>query len=325
MPLRAALPCPGRFNEGKARARGAALRSGALFLLAGLASLPASSAQACSGLPCWPGRVLPMGGRVPLNQLTLIWETPQRMIGVRDPVTPHLYLRTAGNRSELPLREAGSGLAVKLTPDVPVAAGSQLLFEWADDCSVRATRSAMFEVTDAAPLPNTLGKLQVLDEERGPVLVSVSTGECAAPVQGVYADLSVELSAEAVPYADVLRYGLVVDGSSGPSYGYNPGPYGSLPRVGATMQGPGRDRVFVLCGEHRGERLDMGLKAGVHRVQMVAWLPDDSKVVSDEIEVELRCEADGCALRPVSSRSAATFFATALALIASFAWRRRRR
>jgi MYXO-CTERM domain-containing protein len=168
-----------------------------------------------------------------------------------------------------------------VTPKQPVAAGTELVFE-ADNGCTGTKLSTSVHVKAESPLPTNIGTLSAATHS-GPVSVPAS-GVCYAPVAASYADLTITLSAEARPFADLLRYELRVDGAISPSY---PSPYNPQSDVA-----PALDRVYALCARQEGV-MSRGLAPGKHRVQIVGILPNDTRVASNEVEVELVCSQDG--------------------------------
>jgi hypothetical protein len=197
-----------------------------------------------------------------------------------------MYVVENAVRRALPYQQIGGTRAFVLTPLEELAVGTHIEFE-ADAASCPSSQSiaTRFVVTEPRTAPTSLGALSVAIE-RDVLTVAVSSGSCTDPIDAAYADLTVELSGDALPFVDVLRYELRVDGRPQPSF------VGSAEEKDALLA-RGQDRVYVVCNKpHERSRPYHPLSAGKHRVQMVGVLPNGSRAYSDEVEIELQCTTD---------------------------------
>jgi hypothetical protein len=115
--------------------------------------------------------------------------------------------------------------------------------------------------------------------------LSVASGECRRFYRTVFAELTVALSDAAQPYADALRYSLEVDGKP---Y-LNSEWYGFERSLRRSAIGPTKERMHTLCEEDLREHGAQALPPGPHRVRMIGLLNDDTRIESNEIQVELQC------------------------------------
>jgi len=218
-----------------------------------------------------------------------------------------------------------------IQPQQPLAAGSELVFEY-DDCELdpsglgpRQLASARVSIAAAAPPPKSLGKL-VAELEHGEATDFDQGTACAFAIDAAWAELSVDLTDEAVPYQDVLRFELHVDGQ--PVQPYNDSRYPGMPRpLGGGVLGRGRDRIVAACDPAERERGRHTVQLGRHRVQMVGVLPDGTRLTSDELTLDLDCgqsAMDGCNTAAAGASRRRPSLGT-LAFVALAAWWVRRR
>jgi hypothetical protein len=178
--------------------------------------------------------------------------------------------------------------------------GSKLIFGWQDLKNAdqpRVRTEVTISITDVAPLPASLGELDV-STMLGLTVAGSSGGECQRQLQASYADVDLRLSPEATPYADALRYELRVDGDQ-PWQFKDTIVAPSEPRLGSSSLGPKKDRVIVSCESDpylapglSAYRSAPTLEPGSHRVRMVGVLPDTTEISSAEVVIDLSCGAD---------------------------------
>jgi hypothetical protein len=220
------------------------------------------------------------------------------------PSEPHLYELDGESRREVALqredaREPSGGFI--LSPAAPIAVGTRLSFE-ADPtpCDDGSALHGEFRVTEAAPLPTSLGTLQT-SVHRGPLSVPANAS-CSNRIDAAYVDLSVSLAQAAQPFADVIVYGLVLDGAPAGHFRASVINEYELPRD--------QERVYVAC-ETDPDVYRHDVPPGVHRARMRASLPDGTSLETDEVSFELRCDgvsADaggGCAVEDARSERSA--------------------
>lgn len=249
--------------------------------VAGIALLPASSAHACSKAYC-DTAVFPATGALPANMVRLRFSRAYPRSDQGTPATPRLYRLEGTTQVSIaydsePIDERTSWIE----PRDAQAAGTTLVLEY-DDPTGCTFAPKQFTVTDAKPLPTALGTLGATPA-RGEI--AVASGEsCSETLLAGYADLQVQLSPEAEPYAAVLDYQLFIDGARRDSFRSNTATNQRLPQ--------GEDRIFRRCEVARGEqRWANELTAGAHRVHFEATLPDGTKLSTPDIDVEVSCES----------------------------------
>lgn len=297
-------------------------------------SVPAR-VNACSGLACVSGAVLPAGGSsLPANAVEVLFRRPRAMVGAMVPEgVPHLYRVVGGAKTEVAvdLREV-DGL-VHVRPQQPVAAGSSLVFEYPELCAVLSDAGVFtyvdeyevvarpLQVTTDVARPSTLGTLRA-EVKRGPVELTYGS-RCSESFDGAYADLRVELAESAKPYADSLRYDVEVDGRLVEPYGFYRGVQEPTFRLGASQLGAGKDRIFTLC-EPTGATFTNEQTKGTHAVRMRARLPDDTEIWSDTSTISLRCDSPdsgGCSLARTEAAAGPSWLA-GVALLLGLSGRR---
>lgn len=247
--------------------------------------LPTGHAAACLG--CEPALVLPDGGDIPGNAVTFRYTSPTCMLLNDGAVpVPHLYRLDGQTRIEVPLRMENAGStrplvfgAAWFSPEESLAVGTQLVLETPPSPSEPTGRLRNYQVTALAPLPTELGTLQAT-VHRDSIPVADSSGGCFQVTFAAYADLTVELSPAARPYAALFDYRLFVDGAQ-------------ISRFHASSLGPpslprGQDRVYTSCAEPPDIEPFHSLLPGLHRVRFNAVLRGVT-IDTPEIEVELAC------------------------------------
>jgi hypothetical protein len=155
---------------------------------------------------CLTPRVLPLGGDVPRDKFELFW-TPNtvaaRGADPRASPLPQVFRVDGGRRDEVSFQVADKPddpRTLILTLDPPPEPGTQLALDVdAPDCG-GLTRSihTSYMITDSAPVPSTLGTLEV-STQSGPLDVGTISGSCSVVVGAAYADLKVALADAARP------------------------------------------------------------------------------------------------------------------------------
>jgi hypothetical protein len=302
-------------------------------------------AEACTAPSCEPGLFLPQDiafrpgpdreperpGSLPSNAVMLLWRPPRGSAGRPfPPEVPRLFLVESGARRMLSYEITERDGLRLIQPQQPLAAGSELVFEY-DDCELdpsglgpRQLASARVSIAAAAPPPKSLGKL-VAELEHGEAADFDQKTACEFGIDAAWTELSVDLTDEAVPYQDVLRFELHVDDQ--PVQPYDDWSYPGAPRpLGGGVLGRGRDRIVAACDRAERERGRHAVQLGRHRVQMVGVLPDGTRLTSDELTLDLECgqsAMDGCNTAAAGARRRPTL--GTLAFVALAAWWVRRR
>lgn len=256
--------------------------------LTAAALLSPEPAAACSGNPCFGPRLEPPGGEVPEDFLILtFWPARDARIERDGPPQPQLYAidSDTGARTALAidLEELSAG-RFSVRPQQPVAAGTRLVFEAETvACTDDPALHSEILVTEQRDVPAALGKLHV-DVKRSALRVATISGSCDVVIDAVYADIEVDLSDEAKPFADILRYELRLDGKSHLSFA------DSL--IASSVMPRGHDRVYAQCpdSDYAGPLTDAAATLGKHRLRVVGSLPDGTTVASEEVTIELKCK-----------------------------------
>jgi hypothetical protein len=261
-------------------------------------------AAACSGIPpCDPAAVLPgEAGRMPVNMAQFFYSraadtdvqiaviAPGYILGDAPPEVPlELIPRELGGVFKLPL--------VVVKPTQPLTAGSLLRIRYSPGCG-EEKRAASVTLTESAPLPTQLGWIHA-DEGIGMIKTRSGFGSCVDYINTGYADIRIELSDEAQPYADQWIYQLRVDGYLHPRFDSDPYLSPHMHAAWDSSRGRNRDRIFAACNGELESHPDLRdpmfrgthpyLEPGIHEVAMVGTLPDGTELVTVPIQVDLRC------------------------------------
>jgi hypothetical protein len=238
----------------------------------------AQRAQACEPIACSVASVFPAGGEIPIDQFRLTFrasEDHRESSGTQSPATPHLFRVDGTAQTELGLHSeptADDPFAFALTPMAALAPGDHVVFEADQSPCGTDTLSATFTLTPAAPLPTTLGTLNV-SLSRARLEVATSAGTCVTTVDAASANFSISLSAAAEPFQDVASYRLILDDQ--PEFGAADG----LPR--------GEARVYASCDRTPG--IVDNVPTGPHRAFLRATLADGTHVDTPEVMFTLDC------------------------------------
>jgi uncharacterized protein (TIGR03382 family) len=290
-----------------------------LLLATLLATTAAPSiADACSPPMCWPGYFTPAdGATVPANLPAIYWRPvganlgpaatdPTRVVlaAATDPATPLAFTATVqpnGDYLIVPTAPLVAGVTYTLT-DHNLCAGNE------------ASGPSRFIVAPEAALPTTLGTLADTDHLRQSFEVGTASGSCSAIVDGDRSTIALALSADALPWQDVLHYQTFVDDaqwSGQTSINENTAP-------GSSWAGRGVDNIYDVCMSPDSSVLGTGLQPGFHAVKITATVPGSTvAVVTPDLEVDLAecptpdpedlggdnesgCNASGGALGPLA-------------------------
>jgi hypothetical protein len=242
-----------------------------------------SAASACGPISCSAASVFPAGGEIPADQLRLLFQpstnfTETQVLGP----APHLYRVDGATRTELPLTSVVQDYRSSwLTLSEPLVPGTWLVLEAdARECNgMNEPLRAEYVITEARPLPSSLGTLTARDQ-RGPLQVGVSSGMCNDTIDASYVVFDLAALVEAKPLLNLLRLQLLL----------NDQPGGALR---ATMSGPTLlevARIYTACAPNvRHEALSGERKPGTYRARLRGTLPDGTTLETPEIQVELAC------------------------------------
>jgi hypothetical protein len=236
-------------------------------------------ALACSVSSCVAEQLLPSGGSVPANVPGFLWH-PGTVPEGKESIVTLTKLGAQGEKNVAVTVESVSepnrlGGLTRILPSEPLEPLAQYVLSVPDYCSGQegARRTSTITVTEAAPVPSSLGRLDI-KQSAGTIEVA-HTASCSAEVTASYADLTLQLSPEAAAYRGVLRYQTLADGKPAP--------------VATGSKAPGAARLYVMCGKSVPGAME-GLPPGRHAVKVSALLPDGTRIDSEEVELELTCD-----------------------------------
>lgn len=264
-------------------------------------SLAPATARACSAPNCREPAGFPATATLPANAAGVFLDPGS--VGF----TPYVEFSAPGLRLEVPGAapleltvdvvdasiSAFGRLAVHTATSLPV--GSTLVLHATSACAalgadggaVTPVDVGSWTITDAVPLPTTLGTLTVDVVPQGTVPMPVYTGECDQPATTSYAAVTLVPSTDASPWSDLFVYETVVDGTvflpsvtASPFNGYS----SQSQSFGGSWLGRGVDHVYARCGT-----LASGVSEGTHSIAMRARLPDGTVVTTPAVEVTLAC------------------------------------
>lgn len=268
-------------------------REGGLYLASSalafsLALTRVTPAHACSPVLCAPSVFLPASGQVPSSAVEFLWQLPWTDANTETNHSVQLYKLEAGQRVAIESEVlAGPDDFKRVRPRQTVAEGTVLVLESAaTECRNEAKSSATVTVGAAAPKPGRLGSLSIGETHAATTMdIPTNRGSCRADFEVASAQLKLALDPEAKPFADSLRHTLVVDGAERVPHA-EPSPIRNRYPLG----GPLDKVVYTLC-KGASDPWTEDLTAGSHRVQWLSRLPDGSELRSDEVTVELHCDA----------------------------------
>jgi hypothetical protein len=150
------------------------------------------------------------------------------------------------------------------------------------------TTTLRFEGTPAPAIPQSLGTLRVGTRERG----RLELGGCGAGRDGVQVVLELDSSADAVPWERQAEHQLLVDGQGVFEPEMALIDYVTRPKAL-------RVRAMAYCtamhyggGELFVDAIDVELAPGQHEMRWQTRYRDGTELVSNPVQVDLRCDAD---------------------------------
>lgn len=245
-------------------------------LAAGAVLVAHERAEACSPPPCWAGYVTPATGTtVPASIPALYWQPMDDNQGGGNDIQKVTLQTVAQPPVDVPftaMAVSGSD-AFLIVPAAPLAEGTTYTLGDANTCSslpeYPAAPSSVFLVSASAPLPGTLGTVTVTDQEVAALTVPTSSGSCTSEVMADRAQLSLELSADAMPWRDALHVETLIDNQVWDS----------------------RTLAYRVCSSD-DPGAATGLAAGTHQLAMRATLPGTDLVMTTPA-VSFRLECPG--------------------------------
>src|SRR5687768_9105345 len=183
-----------------------------LLLLGFLVVAPSPPADACSAPVCWPGAFVPGdGATIPANAPGLYW----RPMAGQDQPDPSQVRLTRASDPLTPLDFASTQLPngdYVLAPAAPLIEGEQYVLEDRSTCSGTAGPRVTFTAGAQAPLPASLGTLQLIGHGTPLELdVSTASGSCSTTVDAMTLSIELVRSADAEPWKDLFLYETLVD------------------------------------------------------------------------------------------------------------------
>lgn len=254
------------------------MRLVALGLAAGTILVTYEPVWACSPAPCQAGYFTPATGTtVPASIPALYWQPLRDQQGVVDDIQRVMLTSTSDPSTPLPFTAtpvSASSTAYLIVPSQPLVEGTTYQLGDANTCTdfpdFPAAPTSVFLAAASAPLPASLGTVTVTDQEVATSSVPTSSGSCTVDVQADRAMLTLELSADAMPWRDALHVETLVDGQ---------------PWSSPTL-------VYRVChSDDPGAAT--GLSAGSHEVSMRATLPGTDIVLATAVATfSLECPGD---------------------------------
>jgi hypothetical protein len=232
-----------------------------------------SPVHACSGLVCLPDLFLPIEGSVPANVPGLLWEPGWSWDndGGDHTMTGESALRLRCTDGAGAVRDVAFGVeAMVLVPEDALVSGEHCEVDTTvqPPCTAETFTGAVFtgrsefEVTEAAPLPMTLGELRADAARLRSVTLEEDAG-CDRSVEVCGVRVELELDDEASPWSDLLRFETLVDGER-----WYRSRAANVPNVlGGSYVGRGVDVVFAATAQ------EPGLVAGAHTIVMRGRVP----------------------------------------------------
>ena len=302
---------------------------------------------ACGGPTCLHDQFLPREGAVPANIEAIAWD-PGFDVANDVKGAPRLprfeCIAADGGSREVRFVALPEDRPDHLALREPLVAGERCTLQsGVADCAVDSDAShlqgsAVFDVADSSPLPDTLGLVSVA----GPTLEDVEVAADASCSENAFACVlrtTVVLSDAALPWKDALLYETLVDGEPFSTWRHL-----ALPdELGGLYSGRDAGAVYVLVGDVPENVSTLSeLQAGEHTLSIRAHLPGtDVTLTTPEVAINLDCGratqvplarnevaqgSDNCtvAAGPGSSQQPHGLMALGLAAAALFGARRRR-
>jgi len=263
---------------------------------------------ACSYLDCGAANVHPAKGEIPANEFVLTY-SPTRWLDGGGLIEPHLYKVAGDGGVELPLTLADAGgRLLTLDTTQALSPGDQLVLEsGSNECPLPEPFRTRFTVTEPRARPAVLGTL-VATVTQGPLTIAGFGGACSTEIDASYADLVVEFAPEAVPFAEVMRYQLWLDGV--PQRPFADFIAGAVPPFEPlrpkSMFESWQERAYLSCDPISARFKLFGESTpGVHRARMRATFLDGTTLDTPEVEFQLRCDGADAGVADASTADAA--------------------
>lgn len=260
-----------------------------LLLALPLLAIAPRPADACSPPPCWSGSFVPQdGATVPANAPGFYFRPARpssgsagdaslvRLIAASDPTTQLAFTAVAQANGDY-----------VIVPDAPLVPGETYSLEDGTVCGAGTLRST-FEAGPIAPLPTSLGALQLIGHGNVAKLgVATSSGSCTTEVDAIVAQVVLAESASAAPWKDLFLYETLVDNT--PWVGHAAINVANDP--GESWVGRGKDMLYRVCAPNPDAEFQ-GLEVGGHEVRFRASLPGagaTASLATPAEAIELMC------------------------------------
>lgn len=169
----------------------------------------------------------------------------------------------------------------------PLEEGATYTFTAKNACPQMGPKEhvATFTVGPAAPMPDTLGAMRLLAPGKGSLQIGTSGGSCSVDEEAVWADVQVELSDSAKPWAEMIDYQASTDAK--------PWEFSDtisrLPDRGSSLIGHGKERVYARCAAESGAFEGAG--EGTHAVTLQGTVyGQPAPLKAEPISLSLDCE-----------------------------------
>ena len=258
------------------------------------------SAEACSPVPCFGEALIPEDGSsfavLPEGQrLSFVWRPGANAGQMPQPSDVTLTHLGEDRTIDVNLQPTGNrwGRSWFIEPKESLEPQSNYRLEADGPCqrSREDTLTSTFQTTDRVFFPAPRANLDVRPLQRQSIQLP-SGGSCSKQVPAATVSLDVQLGEQAQKWRDLLLYQTYVVDPSGERRRWgSQHSVASLPPLGGSWEGRGRDMLYTSC-QDQGRHADFGLEAGVtYTVYVEMYLPGTNvSTRTEERRVTLRCD-----------------------------------
>lgn len=262
-----------------------------------LALLTAADAWACTApLVCKPKTSLSPGAQIPANAQAIPVLLPTPLQPPYEPVVPELR-DAAGKPVEVEAKDDAMGWTI-LRPLKGFAPSSTYTLHLPSLCkdpsgSIEPPTDVTFTTGPTAPLPTSLGTLQLAALPVELVSVWTSSGSCTEAILAARGSIDLAAVAELAPWKALARAEVRVDGAS-----WANSAYGDLPLAGEApaYQPKGRTiHAFHVACATVPSSADAGLQPGLHHVELrihIAGETQDAPDLAGDLSVTCPSQPD---------------------------------
>lgn len=262
-----------------------------LLLAVPVLAVAARPAEACSPPQCWPGAFIPQDGAVIPENAPGFYYRPSSQGGT--PGDASLVRLTAASAPAVSLEltaVAQPNGDFVLVPDAPLVAGETYTLEDGTLCNGDSMH-ATFTAGPSAPLPSSLGTVRLIGHGMFAELdVATASGSCSTKVEATIAQVTLDRSASAEPWKDLLLYETLVDDKPW----VNQASINVRTDPGESWLGRGADLLYRVCAPNP-DALFPGLSVGGHVVRFRASLPgvtNQTSLATPAEAIEIMCTAN---------------------------------